>query len=70
MAVQQLMEYKQPIWPSGQGHGKLAMYMVNGKSVIDKPWPIFESKVMSLKNGILQIQVPGFPTYSMTPNIQ
>lgn len=52
--------YVQPLWPSGAGHGKMPKAFCNGNDMLSKlEWPEYESKALSLRNGILEINRNG-----------
>lgn len=52
--------YRQPEWPKGKGHGKIARWSVNRKPVnLLEPWPVYEGPNLSIKNGKMLAGEPG-----------
>lgn len=55
--IQQLMDYQQPDWPEGYGHGKLAQVRVNGEPYLgyDDKWPVYSGPNILVEDGKMQI---------------
>jgi len=51
-------QFVQPQWPEGDGHGKVAKLLVDGKEN-SIPVGVFEGPVLELKNGILRLHTNG-----------
>jgi len=48
--------FKQPEWMQGRGYGKLAIWSVNGQSVNNQTWEIYDGPMLSIKNSIMEIK--------------
>lgn len=55
--IQQRMPYKQPAWPSGEGHGKVANVSINGIPLLDptSKWPVYSGPKLLIENGRMLI---------------
>lgn len=48
--------FKQPKWPEGIGHGKIASWWVNGEKVLtNKPWPVYDGPGLFIGKGRLEL---------------
>ncbi len=48
--------FMMPQWPKGKGHGKVALWWINGKNVNTHDlWPVYEGPHFSVKNGVLKL---------------
>ncbi len=56
--------YLQPSWPAGEGHGRLAMWYVNGiPEDLEAGWPVYGGPDLTVENGILELRDLNNNTY-------
>jgi hypothetical protein len=49
--------YRQPGWPSGKGHGKIAKWWVNGQEInVNGLWPVYHGPGLYIGEGILLLK--------------
>jgi hypothetical protein len=54
--IQTSPPFIQPTWPSGQGHGKMATWTVNGDTVhLNKHWAIYDNPYVKVDNSVLRL---------------
>ncbi|TVR54635.1 MAG: hypothetical protein EA425_01490 [Puniceicoccaceae bacterium] len=51
--------WRQPDWPSGEGHGRQPSWSVDGVPVDPSQWGVYSGPDLSLRDGILRIAGPG-----------
>jgi len=57
---------QQPVWPVGEGHGRLARWRVNGKLVnLQSDWPVYEGPSVSVGKGKLVLKNGGKILYAI-----
>jgi hypothetical protein len=56
LVLQKEPPFQQPYWPSGEGHGKIASWTVNGSLVdLSQNWAVYEGPHASIKNNTLTL---------------
>jgi hypothetical protein len=56
--------FRQPEWPSGEGHGRIPVWKVNGIPVdLEARWPVYDGPDLTVGTGILELRNPEGDTY-------
>lgn len=65
-SIQKAPPFRQPEWPQGKGHGKLAHWSVNGKKVdLDKQWAVYQGANLYIGDGKLCLRDQDGKCYSI-----